>query len=161
MTFTEKQMEKYCDVLLWALKTARKENFRKNDVVLIRYDLPAIGMAEILQAKLLDMGLNPVLRMGLTSVMERNFLEKAHSRQLIFQTPGEMQLCKNLNGSINFYAPESLTHLSHIDSKKIGRVAVSRKPLRDILDKRDEQGRFGWTICMYPRLNWQDRRNFP
>ena len=150
MTFTEKQMEKYCDVLLWALKTARKENFRKNDVVLIRYDLPAIRMAEILQAKLLDVGLNPVLRMGLSSVMERNFFTKANSRQLVFQTPGEMQLCKNLNGSINLYAPESLTHLSHIDPRKIGKAAVSRKPLRDILDKRDEQGRFGWTICMVP-----------
>jgi aminopeptidase len=148
--FTNRQMQKYCDVLLWALKTARKENFKKNDVVLIRYDLAAIRMAEVLQAKLLNMGMNPIPRTGLTPNMERNFFEKANNRQLVFQTPGEMELCKNLNGSIYLYAPESLTHLSLIDPKRIGKAVVARKPLRDILDKRDELGKFGWALCMVP-----------
>ena len=43
-----------------------------------------------------------------------------------------------------------LPHLSRIDPKRIGRVAVARKPLRDILDQRDDQGLFGWTLCMVP-----------
>ncbi len=150
MSLTERQMEKYCDVLIWALKTARKEKFKKNDVILIRYDLSAIRMAEILQAKFLDMGMNPIPRMGLTWGMERNFFEKANKRQLVFLTPGEKELFKNLNGSVYLYAPESLTHLSLIDPKKIGKATVARKPLRDILDKRDEQGRFGWSLCMVP-----------
>jgi aminopeptidase len=143
-------MEKYCDVLVWALKTARKENFKKNDIILIRYDLAAIRMAEILQGKLLDMGINPIPRMGLTWRMERNFFEQASNRQLVFLTPGEKELFKDLNGSIYLYAPRSLTHLSHIDPKRIGKAVVARKPLRDILDKRDEQGRFGWSLCMVP-----------
>jgi aminopeptidase len=147
---TKKQMEKYCDVLVWALKTARKENFKKNDIILIRYDLAAIRMAEILQGKLLDMGINPIPRMGLTWRMERNFFEQASNRQLVFLTPGEKELFKDLNGSIYLYAPRSLTHLSHIDPKRIGKAVVARKPLRDILDKRDEQGRFGWSLCMVP-----------
>ena len=147
---TKKQMEKYCDVLVWALKTARKENFKKNDIILIRYDLAAIRMAEILQGKLLDMGINPIPRMGLTWRMERNFFEQASNRQLVFLTPGEKELFKDLNGSIYLYAPGSLTHLSHIDPKRIGKAVVARKPLRDILDKRDEQGRFGWSLCMVP-----------
>ena len=148
--FTKRQTEKYCDVLLWALKTARKESFKKNDVVMILYDLAGLEMAEILQAKLLDMGVNPVPRMGLTSVMEKNFFEKATSRQLIFQTPGVKELYRCLNGSIHIYAPESLTHLSQIDPKKIGKVTVTRKPLRKILDKREEQGKYSWTLCMVP-----------
>jgi aminopeptidase len=143
-------MEKYCDVLVWALKTARKENFKKNDIILIRYDLAAIRMAEILQRKLLDMGISPIPRMGLTWRMERNFFEQASNRQLVFLTPGEKELFKDLNGSIYLYAPRSLTHLSHIDPKRIGKAVVARKPLRDILDKRDEQGRFGWSLCMVP-----------
>jgi aminopeptidase len=150
MSLTEKQMGKYCDVLIWALKTARKENFRKNDVILIRYDLAAIRMAEILQAKFLDMGMNPIPRMGLTWGMERNFFEKANKRQLVFLVPGEKELFRHLNGSVYLYAPESLTHLSLIDPKRIAKAAVARKPLRDILDKRDEQGRFGWSLCMVP-----------
>ena len=144
--FTKRQTEKYCDVLLWALGASRKESLKKNDVVMILYDLAGIRMTEILQAKLLDMGVNPIPRMGLTWVMEKNFFEKANSRQLIFQTPGVKELYKSLNGSIHIYAPESLTHLGQIDPKKIGKVAIARKPLREILDKREEQGKYSWTL---------------
>lgn len=150
MSFTNIQEDRYAQVLLWALKTARKGHYRKNDIVLVHYDLAALRIAEILQARLLDMGLNPIPRMGLTSKMERNFFKKTNNRQLIFQAPGQEELCKNLNGSIYLYAPESLTHLGDIDPKKIGKAALARKPLRDILDKREEQGKFGWTLCMIP-----------
>jgi len=147
---TRKHMDRYADVLLWALKTARAKAYRKNDIVLIRYELASIKMAEILQAKLLDMGMNPLLRMGMTSKMERSFFEKANQRQLVFQAPGEIELFGNLNGSIYLFAPESLTHLSHIDPKRIGKATIARKPLRDILDKREAERRFGWTLCMLP-----------
>jgi aminopeptidase len=148
--FTEKQLNRYAEVLLWGLKTARTGKFKKNDIVLIRYHMPAIRLAEILYAKLLDWGMNPVQRLGPNSTMERNFFELANSNQLVFQAPGDEELFRNLNGSIHLYAPESITHLGDIDPNKIGKAAVARKYLRDILDKRDEQGLFGWTLCVYP-----------
>ncbi len=48
------------------------------------------------------------------------------------------------------HAPESITHLSGVDPKRIGKAAVARKYLRDILDERDQAGAFGWTLCNYP-----------
>ncbi|MBE9570643.1 MAG: aminopeptidase [Proteobacteria bacterium] len=150
MALTEKQLEKYADVLLWGLKTARTEKYKKNDIVLIRYDLDAMKLAEILHARFLDMGMNPILRLGLTSVMELNFYSKAGSRQLVFMPPGDKELCENLNGSIYLHAPQSLTHLSVIDPKRIGKALVARKPLREILERREEVGAFGWTLCTLP-----------
>ena len=147
---TKAKMDKYADVLLWALKTARKGNYRKNDIVLVRYEFEAIKMAEILQAKLLDWGMHPVLRMGGTSKMELDFFKIANNKQLLFHAPGEKELCGNLNGGIYLRAPESLTHLSTIDPEKIGKTAISGKPFRDILNKREEKGLFGWTLCMMP-----------
>ena len=147
---TDIQLERYTDVLLWGLRTSRAGKYRKGDVILIRSDLAAVRLAERLFAKILDMGMHPILRMGLTSDMERVFYEKANNRQLIFEPPGEKELHENLNGSLYLYAPESLTHLSNIDPRKIAKAAVARKPLRDILDKRDEMGMFGWTLCMLP-----------
>jgi len=147
---TKSQIEKYADVLLWGLKTSRRENYKRNDIVLVRYDLGALPLAERLQPKLLKSGMHPVLRMGLSANMERQFFERANTKQLVFQTPGEQELCNNLNGGIYLHAPESLTHLGGIDPKKIGKVAVSRKPLRDILDRREDRGAFGWTLCMVP-----------
>ncbi|MDY6935874.1 MAG: aminopeptidase [Spirochaetota bacterium] len=147
---TEVQMERYSDVLLWALKTARSGNFKKNDIILIRYERGSIELSEIMHARFLEMGMNPVLRMGLTSRMERNFFERANNNQLVFQAPSEKELYKSINGSIFLHAPESLTHLSHIDPKRIGKAILARKPLRDILEKREAEGTFGWTLCMLP-----------
>jgi len=150
MMLTKRQMDKYSDVLLWGLKTARKKNFKKNEVILVQFDLPAIKLAEILQGKFLDMGMNPVLRLGETPIMEHNFYKKANNKQLVFLAPGQKEICKGLNGRIYLRAPESLTHLSNIDPNKIGKAAVARKPLLDIMRKREEAGIFGWTICILP-----------
>ena len=147
---TEKQLYRYADVLLWGLKTARTGKYKKNDTVLIRYNLPAVRLAEILFEKLLKMDINPVMRANPTPVAERSFYDIANTRQLIFTPPGEEELYKNLNGSIFLHAPESITHLSGVDPKKIGKAAVARKHLKDIIDKREEAGVFGWTLCMLP-----------
>ena len=150
MMLTKRQFEKYSDVLLWGLKTARKGRFKRNDAVLVRFDSAAVNLAETLQGKLLDMGLHPVLRQGLTPVMEHNFYGKSNNRQLVFIAPGEKELLNSLNGNIYLRAPESLTHLSDIDPKKIGKAAVAGKPLREILQKRENSGMFGWTLCTLP-----------
>ncbi|MGB5157700.1 aminopeptidase [Desulfobacterium sp. N47] len=147
---TEKQLVNYADVLIWGLKTARSGKYKKGDIVLIRFNLPALRLAEILNEKLLKIGINPVLRIGVTPVMERNFFDIADSKQLIFTAPGEEELYKNINGSIFLHAPESITHLRGVDPKKIGKATVARKHLKDILDKREEEGIFGWTLCMLP-----------
>ena len=144
---TKKQMDNYADVLLWGLKSARKEKFKRNEIVLVQFDQAATKLAEILQGKILDLGINPVMRLGATTIMEHNFYKKANTRQLVFKGPWEEGFCKSLNGSISLRAPESLTHLSDIDPKRIGEAVVARKPLRDILWKKEDEGSFGWTIC--------------
>jgi aminopeptidase len=144
------QLQKYADVLLWGLKTARTGKFKKNDLILIQYDPPAIKLVEILYSKILDMGMYPVSRMGLTFGMEFNFYKKASDRQLSFIVPGDKELYKKINGRIFLRAPESLTHLRDIDPQRIGKVLVSRKPLRDIMDKNEQNGIYSWTLCTMP-----------
>jgi aminopeptidase len=82
--------------------------------------------------------------------MEKNFFERANTSQLTFQSPGDKALYRQLNGSIYLHAPESITHLGKADPKKIGRHAVALKPLRDIMDQREAEGHFSWTLCMLP-----------
>lgn len=148
--FTEKQLERYADVLWWGLTTARKSAFKKNDIVLIRYNEPAVRLAEILYGGILSRGLQPVQRMNPTATMERDFYLLASNRQLVFLPPGEKELLSCLSGSIYLLAPESITHLSDIDPKKIGQTALAQKPLRDILNRREAHGAFSWTLCVYP-----------
>ena len=147
---TDEQLEKYAEVLLWGLKTARKEKFKKNDVILVQYDPAAVKLAEILYERIIDGGMHPVQRMGLTVDMERRFYEKANGRQIVFRAPGDKELIEHLNGRIFLRAPDSLTHLKDIDSKKIGKFLISRKPLREIMDRREEKGLYSWTLCTLP-----------
>jgi aminopeptidase len=161
MTFSDETIKKYCHVLLWALRTARKGPCRKNEIIMIRYELPALRLAEALQASLLDEGMNPVLRVGMTPRMEKQFYVKASKRQLVFQPPGEKELYQKLNGSIYLHAPDSLTHLADVDSKKIGKAAVARKSLKDILDRREETGKFSWTLCLFPTAELAKQAKLP
>jgi aminopeptidase len=147
---TDTQLERYADVLLWGLMTARSKPFKKGDVVLVRFNLDAIRLAEILESRILEMGLNPVRRMNPTPEMEKNFFGLANRRQLIFDPPGEAALYRNLNGSIFLHAPASITHLSGIEPKKISRFTLSKKFLRDILEEREQAGLFSWTLCLLP-----------
>ena len=147
---TDDQLHQYAEVLFWGLKTARKDRFKKQDLILIQYDPAAVKLAEILYAGILDRGMNPVQRMGLTQGMETDFYKKSNAGQLVFIPPGEKELYENINGRFFLRAPESLTHLKDIDPARIGKVLVSRKPLRDILDRREEKGAYSWTLCTFP-----------
>ena len=148
--FTEKQLSRYADVLLWGLQTARKRKLAKNELVLLRFDLAAVRLAEILYAKLLKRGIHPLMRMNPTTSMEHDFYALANDKQLVYIPPGEETLFAGLNGSISIYAPESLTHLSGIDPKKIGKAVVAKKKLRDLMEKRETLGKFSWTLCIFP-----------
>ncbi len=147
---TEKELDKYAEILIWGLKTARKGKYVKNDIVLLQYEPPARRLAEIVFGKILDFGLIPVQRVGMSFSMEHDFYVKTNKRQLTFHVPGEKEFYENLHGRIFLRAPESLTHLKDVDPAKIGTFLVSRKPFRDILEKREERGLHGWTLCTVP-----------
>ena len=159
--FTQKQLERYADVLWWGLTTARTSTFKKSDIVVIRYDAPAVRLAEILYAKLLAAGIHPVQRMNPTPAMERQFYLLSSSKQLVFLPPGEKEMTSSINGRIFLYAPESITHLSDIDPKKIGTTAVAQKTLRDIANQREARGAFSWTLCVFPTAELAEHAGLP
>jgi aminopeptidase len=143
-------LKRYADILIWGLKASRTKPFRKQDIVLIRYDAQAMPLAEVLYASLLETGLNPVQRITLSPEMEKSFYQLSDRRQIVFQPPGEREFFGAVKGSIYLLAPESITHLNQVDSQKIGKAAVARKYIRDILDQREASGEFSWTLCMLP-----------
>ena len=147
---TDVQLNRYADLLIWALKVARKKPFKKQDTILLQYDRQALVLAEILYNRILDMGMNPIQRMGLTVPMECGFYGVANGRQLVYLPPGDKELYNSINGRIFLHAPDALTHLKDVDPMRIGKVLVARKPFRDILNKREEDGLYSWTLSTLP-----------
>jgi aminopeptidase len=147
---SDHRLENYANVLWWGLATARRNPFRKGDVVQIRFQAGALRLAEILHRLLLRRGLNPIPRLLPTPDMELGFYTLATGPQLGFVSPGEGPLLRRLNGTIVLNAPDSLTHLRAADPRKIARAALTAGPLKRILETRESRGDYGWTLCVLP-----------
>ena len=149
--FTTTQLEKYADVMIWALKAARRNGkFKRYDTVLLRTDLGALPLAQKIYQKLLTGKLQPVLRILQPEAFSKDFYTLADNAQLTFLPPGEKEFQGGINGLIALHAPQDLTYLKQVDPARIGKSAVARKPVREILDAREQQGLFSWTLCNYP-----------
>ncbi len=137
--------------MIWALQTARRNGqFKPYDVILLRSDLAALPLAQAIYGKLLAQRYNVILRLNSPEDFSKEFYLHADDRQLAFVAAGEKELQGAINGLISLRAPEDLTHLKKADPARIAKSAVARKPLREILDVREQKGLFSWTLCNYP-----------
>lgn len=146
---TDAQVGRYADVLIWGLGLGRR--FRRHDTVLVRLDSAAAWpLAEAVHRRLLGMRLNVVLRVLSSPGAEKDFYTLTDAAQRKFIPAGERELFESLNGLVAIRAPESLTHLRDVDAKRLGETTLARKPLRDIMNRREDRGEFSWTLCSWP-----------
>lgn len=148
--FSKTQLEKYADTLVWGLTTARTKPFKKYDVVLLRCDLEARELGELVHRKLVQRRFNVTVSFLPSPVIEKDFYQFSDDKQRAFLSSWDREMYNNLNGYVFIHAPASLTHLKDIDTARQSQVAIAKKPLFAIRNKREEQGQFAWTLCTYP-----------
>ena len=141
---------KYAEVLYWGLTRARKTPLKKSSVIHVRYDIPALPLAESVVGMLHDLDMTPVPRANPTSRMEQDFYSKANRKRLMMEIPGDKEFLGRISGSIHLIAPESFTHLRSVDPENITIARNGRRELQEILVKREALGEYSWTLCMYP-----------
>ncbi|MBU1001508.1 MAG: aminopeptidase [Proteobacteria bacterium] len=157
--FSPSQLEQYAEVMLWALDASRPAPIKAGDAVLVRFDVPALELAEALHSRLVKRKVNAVIRLNRTATMERDFYMNAGPGQLAFVPQGTAELYEQVAGSIHLLAPQALTHLADADPADIAAAARARKPFRDILDHRELAGAFSWTLCLYPTPGLAEKAN--
>jgi len=150
MHCTPEIIEKYAAVLEWALETARGRNYKPYETVLIRHDLDALPLAEAIWRRLIARKLHVSARLLTPPAMERDFYTLSDKRQRSFIAAGEREFYNNLAGNIYLGAPSSLVHLKDVDPRRITEVASARKELREIMETREAEKKFGWTLCVLP-----------
>jgi len=148
--FESVDIENYAEVLLWALGETREQPLEHQDVVLIRYDIPGLALAEAVYTRLMDAHLMPVPIAMPTPYMEMERYHNSSYGQLMFQQPGLAELYSKAAGAINILAPEDLTHLQRVDPRTIAEARKADGPNRRILERRKKAGQLGWTTCIYP-----------
>ena len=146
-------LERYADVMVWALTTARQSTggtFVPGDVVLVRFDRPALALAEYISMRLTENGFNALLRLDDSPAVEKHFLINATDAQLTFVGPWEGAFYRSLNGLIMLEAPTALEHLKDVPSQRQIAIRKARKKLTRTIYARSDRGQLGWTRCTIP-----------
>ncbi len=158
MIFTKTQLERYADVMVWAMENARRGGkFTKYDSVLVRCEVGALPLAQAVYERLLDKRYNPVLRFIAPEGFQRALYLQADDKQLAYIPAGEKAFQGALNGLIALRAPQDLTALKTVNPARIGKAAVARKGLKEILDRTEQAGKFSWTLCNFPTQQLADK----
>lgn len=159
--YDEETLDRYAEVLLWGLTMARGAPLKKSDLVLVRYDLEALPLAESVVGLLHRQGQVPVPRAEPTERMRRDFFEQANNKRLSMEIPGERELMQQLAGSIRLIAPPDPFFMAGVDPELANIAQRSEKNLRDVLFRREQSGFFGWTVGLYPSVGGALAANMP
>ena len=160
-TITSDDLANYASVLAWGLESSRGRGFRAGELVVVRYDHPAMPLVEAVFARLTDAHCNVALRPLPTPLMQGERYLNSSWGQLAYQTPGEAELFSACAGVLTIYAPEDLLHLAHVDPRIL---ADADRAMRDaergdageapgaaaILDRRRRAGLVGAVSCLWP-----------
>ena len=79
---TEKHLDAYAQVMIWALDTARRRKLSKGNIVLLQSDPAASALTEKIYTLLLRRSLHPVVRWNPTVPMEHDFYALSDHRQI-------------------------------------------------------------------------------
>lgn len=148
--FSREELERYADVLLWAVETSRGRPLKGSEIILLEYDALACVLAEMLYEKILDRGLVPVSRQRPTECMEFNYLTKANNKRLNILPPGERECYAGIHGLIRLIAPGSIHHLSGVVTELLVRRRNAGSELQELIRFRQTRGELGFTTAVYP-----------
>lgn len=148
--FSAEELERYADVLLWAVELSRGKAFKPSETILIEYDAPAGELVEALYARILERGLVPVQHQRATPKMEHSYLSKANNKRLNMIAPGELERSGGVNGLVRILAPRTLTHLESVEPELLARRDAARTKLRELLHFREAHHLMGRTVAVYP-----------
>jgi len=155
--FSSDILQRYADVLVWAINSSRSVPLGPGDIAMVRFDIAAVDLAEAVHKRMVERGIHTLHRLNRTPGMEHDFYDSASQDQLRFVAPGVREMNEKLNATVHLLAPDALTHLADIDPARIADVARARKPMRDILERREQQDDFSWTLCLYPTLELAEK----
>ncbi len=144
------QLERYAEIMLWGLRRGRGAPLRKSAFIQVRFELPGLRLAEEICGLLHEEGFVPLPTLMPTPRLEFDFFTKAGAKRLGILRPGDLDLYSALSGGITILAPESLTHLTDVDSERMAIAQSARAKLTALLRAREAEHAYGWTICLMP-----------
>ncbi len=147
-TPANKILDKYADVLInFALNHTK--GIRRNDVVLLQYDWPALPLAIAVQKKIIEVGAHSIIRTS-------NY--KFHQQLLKFGNKNQIQyfpkeytksLIDTIDHRLYIIADENPFYLKDVDPRKITLGQKNKEIIRKWMEEKEAKGKFSWTLALY------------
>lgn len=152
MSYTPDQqiLEKYAKVLVnFALNSGK--GVKPGEVIRLNVSLSALPMYRSLVKVIIDSGALAIG--GINDDMSgsgRYYFENASERQLnFFPSKYGKGLIEEIDHSIAILSDHDPHELDGVDPKKIMQTQKVAKPMREWMDKKENDGKFTWTLALY------------
>jgi len=145
---SEKLLASYADVLV-GFALGGGTGMKKGQSVYLVVPTPALPLGKAIYRRILEKGGNPIL-----SLIDDDFklvqLERGTDRQLTwFPRRYYRGLADTIDHWVRVLSERDPMFLRGADPRKIILSNRAAKPFRDWLDKKEDAGRFTWTLCLY------------
>lgn len=142
-------LKKYADLLVkFALNGG--EGVKPKQVVQVNIPDVAKPLYAALLESILEAGAYPKVQL-IPTLTEKIFFSKANDDQLVF-FPEEFKHAEAnlIDHQISIIAEADPSELKDVDPKRMFKAMDARRKFRDWLFKKEQQGKFTWTLALYP-----------
>jgi len=147
-TPSKKILERYADIMV-NFAANHGKGVKKNNVVRIFCQLPALELGKAVYKKILQVGAHPILKIG-DDDFNVIYYENANDNQLKkFHHSYSKALVDTVDHSIAIWGVKDPFYLKHIDPKKIMMSQKANKQYRDWINEKEDKGKYSWTLCLY------------
>jgi aminopeptidase len=147
-TPSKKDLHNYARIMVrFALNSGK--GIKPGEVVYLAVQQPGLPLAKAIYSEILQAGGHPLLNI-IDDEFKLLHLQNASDEQLTyFPKQYYKGLADNIDHWVRILAENDPMYLKKVDARKVILANKAAKPFREWLDKKEDQGEFTWTLCMY------------
>jgi aminopeptidase len=141
-------LKKYADVLInFALNSGK--GMKRDDVVYLVTPTASLPLAKAMYTAVLAGGGYPLLNI-IDDEFKLLHIENGSEKQITFFPKNYYRgLADTIDHWVRILADDNPMLLKNSDPRKVILMNKSARPFRDWLDRKEDKGRFTWTLCLY------------
>ncbi len=149
-------LEKYAEVMInFALGSGK--GIKEKQIIYFTFDTTAMPLAKEIYKKILQKDAYPMYKMVDEDFTEIKFdLAKDHQLEF-FPDDYYKTLVDTMDHRIALIGERNPLLLQDVDPKKITMANKYRKKLRKWLNKKEDEGKYTWTLCLYGTQGMADQ----
>ncbi len=131
------------------LITQHSLGLKQGDIVMLKAETSALPLYKELYKEVIALGAHPVQRMFIPETKE--FMAKyGADEQLQFMPDFELAQAEAITAYVYIDSYINAKALTNVDASKLAMIQKSAMPLREIMNRREADGIFRWSLCPYP-----------